>query len=274
MKRVIHWFRRDLRLHDNTGLSAALDAAPEVDAGLHPEPVARSSPLDRRAAPAISLWLAGSPRSESRNTRRPPDHPPGRRRTRNLGSCCTRRERRRFSSIATRTPLGGKWRKRSRRWPIRSGHPSHALQDIAIHERDEVLTGKGEPYRVFTPYSKAWRKLPKAGRPRRPRRIHTPPGIASLPLPTLDTGGCRPTRNHRSRRRRRRASGSMPSCAARSAITGSLRDFPVARQPPPGSRRTCATACSPRARSMRGRSMPREGATPERGGEASISLYQ
>ena len=30
MQRVIHWFRRDLRLHDNTALHASLRAAPEV----------------------------------------------------------------------------------------------------------------------------------------------------------------------------------------------------------------------------------------------------
>jgi deoxyribodipyrimidine photo-lyase len=30
MQRVIHWFRRDLRLYDNTALHAALGAAEEI----------------------------------------------------------------------------------------------------------------------------------------------------------------------------------------------------------------------------------------------------
>ncbi|MCX6976686.1 MAG: deoxyribodipyrimidine photo-lyase, partial [Verrucomicrobia bacterium] len=34
-------------------------------------------------------------------------------------------------------------------------------QDAAIHERDAVLTGEHTPFRVFTPYSKAWLKLDK-----------------------------------------------------------------------------------------------------------------
>jgi deoxyribodipyrimidine photo-lyase len=63
----------------------------------------------------------------------------------------------------------------------------HPVQDIAIHERDEILTGKGEPYRVFTPYSRAWRKLPKPPVHGAPRRVRTPAGIGSLPLPTLGT---------------------------------------------------------------------------------------
>jgi deoxyribodipyrimidine photo-lyase len=72
-----------------------------------------------------------------------------------------------------------------------AGAAVHGFKDIAIHERDEVLTGKGEPFRVFTPYARAWHKLPKPGVGAAPRRIHTPPDIGSLPLPTLKTWGLR-----------------------------------------------------------------------------------
>ena len=89
--------------------------------------------------------------------------------------------------IAIPTPLAGKWRKRSRPWLNQLGVSVHPVQDIAIHERDEILTGKGEPYRVFTPYSRAWRKLPKPPVHGAPRRVRTPAGIGSLPLPTLGT---------------------------------------------------------------------------------------
>ncbi|GAB4172492.1 MAG: deoxyribodipyrimidine photo-lyase [Terrimicrobiaceae bacterium] len=53
----------------------------------------------------------------------------------------------------------------------------------AIHERDEVLTGSGEPFRVFTPYSRAWAKLPKPAPLPKPRALNSPTSLPSLPLP-------------------------------------------------------------------------------------------
>jgi deoxyribodipyrimidine photo-lyase len=58
------------------------------------------------------------------------------------------------------------------------------FQDLCLHERDEVVTAKGEPFRVFTPYSKAWRKLPKAKAQPPPVSLTTPKEIHSLPCPT------------------------------------------------------------------------------------------
>ena len=63
----------------------------------------------------------------------------------------------------------------------------HALQDVAIHERDEVLTGGGTPFRVFTPYSKAWLKLEKPKPGPAIAKLSTPPSIPSDPLPSLAT---------------------------------------------------------------------------------------
>ena len=67
-----------------------------------------------------------------------------------------------------------------------------AVQDVAIHERDELLTGQGGPFRVFTPYARAWHKLPKPPAHGAPARISTPANIFSLPLPTLATWGLTP----------------------------------------------------------------------------------
>ena len=58
-------------------------------------------------------------------------------------------------------------------------------KDVAIHERDEVLTGAGETFRVFTPYSKAWAKLPKPAVGVRVKELVVPVGISSLPLPDV-----------------------------------------------------------------------------------------
>lgn len=62
-------------------------------------------------------------------------------------------------------------------------------KDVCIHERDEVLNGSGQPFRVFTPYSKAWDKLPRPEPVGKLRSLSVPPKIKSLPLPTLRTWG-------------------------------------------------------------------------------------
>lgn len=62
-------------------------------------------------------------------------------------------------------------------------------KDVAIHERDEVLTGAGETFRVFTPYSKAWAKLPKPAVGGRVKALVVPEGISSLPLPDVGHWG-------------------------------------------------------------------------------------
>ena len=67
----------------------------------------------------------------------------------------------------------------------RLGVTVHPHKDHALHERDEVLTGGGTPFRVFTPYARAWLKLDKPAPGRTLSRLSTPPKIASLDLPTL-----------------------------------------------------------------------------------------
>ncbi len=67
-----------------------------------------------------------------------------------------------------------------------------AHKDVAIHERDEVLTGVGETFRVFTPYSKAWAKLPKPAVGGRVKALVVPEGISSLPLPDIGHWGLGP----------------------------------------------------------------------------------
>ncbi|HEX8309873.1 MAG TPA: deoxyribodipyrimidine photo-lyase, partial [Chthoniobacteraceae bacterium] len=70
---------------------------------------------------------------------------------------------------------------------VAGGISIHSFKDIALHEREEVLTGTGQPYRVFTPYSRAWRLREKLQPSGTVSRISTPPDIPSLPLPTLAT---------------------------------------------------------------------------------------
>jgi deoxyribodipyrimidine photo-lyase len=50
----------------------------------------------------------------------------------------------------------------------------HSFKDAVAHEPDEVLTGKGAPYVVFTPYANAWKKLSHPLPFTRPRSFSTP----------------------------------------------------------------------------------------------------
>ena len=181
--RVIHWFRRDLRLTDNTALLAAHRAASEV----------------------IPLYIL----SDWENT-----HTwTGAKRQQFLSEC--------LESLANNLDyLGGKLIIRQgeaveqllklaeesgaeaiylnqdvdpfgqgieaelkKKAPI----PVFSYQDSVLHGVAEVLKGDGSPYRVYTPFSKRWLPLPKTNPAGRIENIKTPDGISSLPLPTLAT---------------------------------------------------------------------------------------
>jgi len=55
-----------------------------------------------------------------------------------------------------------------------AGVEVHSFKDVVVHEPDEVLTGKGEPYVVFTPYANAWKKLPHPSPFGKPKQFSTP----------------------------------------------------------------------------------------------------
>jgi len=71
--------------------------------------------------------------------------------------------------------FAGEWRVEAR-----------GFKDACLHERDEVLTAVGEPYRVFTPYAKAWNRLDKPMPSGRLRKLQTPDGMVCGPLPRLE----------------------------------------------------------------------------------------
>jgi deoxyribodipyrimidine photo-lyase len=191
MQRVIHWFRRDLRLHDNSALRAAAHAAPEVI------PVYILSQWRGEhhwtGAPR-QQFLCGSLDVLARNL----EKLGGRLIIRQgaadeeLGKLLGETGAAAIFFNRDPDPFGRRMEEKVAAVARSLGASAHDVKDIAIHERDEVLTGKGEPYRVFTPYSRAWRKLPKPATHAAPRRIRTPQGIRSLPLPTLATWGLEP----------------------------------------------------------------------------------
>jgi deoxyribodipyrimidine photo-lyase len=55
------------------------------------------------------------------------------------------------------------------------------FKDHVLHEPDEVLTGDGRPYVVFTPFANAWKRLPEPSPFTTPSRLTTP-DIKSGPI--------------------------------------------------------------------------------------------
>lgn len=186
MSTALHWFRRDLRLTDNTALTAALaqhdrvvpvfvvsiwqkkhrwTGAPRQEflcgclASIAKNLEAKGGRLIVRsgAADQVLIGLARETGADAIHFNRDPD------------------------------PFGRAMENQLAIAAEKLGIKTHAHQDIALHERDEVLTGSRSPFRVFTPYAKAWLKLDKRAPGRAIAKISTPPNIASEPLPTLAT---------------------------------------------------------------------------------------
>ncbi|MDE1171860.1 MAG: deoxyribodipyrimidine photo-lyase [Verrucomicrobium sp.] len=107
-----------------------------------------------------------------------------------------------------------------------------AWKDDVLHDGREVLKADGKPYVVFTPYSRAWRALPKEA-PLPAPRFRQPAGpLPEEPLPTLAELGftleADPARlafqgGERAGRDRLKAFAAGPLLRY-----GSLRDFPAA----------------------------------------------
>jgi deoxyribodipyrimidine photo-lyase len=186
MSTALHWFRRDLRLTDNTALAAAVAAHDHVV----PVYVVSTWKNEHRwtGAPRQE-FLCGCLASLAANL----ETKGGRLIVRNGAAdhelLTLAREVGAEAIYFNRDPdpFGRAMERKITAAAEKLGLKVHAHEDIAIHERDEVLTASGTPFRVFTPYAKAWLKLDKP----RPRRaiaaIATPPKIATDPLPTLST---------------------------------------------------------------------------------------
>ena len=139
---------------------------------------------------ALDAELAGSARRTAADgVRLIVRHGAGRRRDRRAwpASCTCRR------SSPTTTTTRTRWRATPRcaaRWPT-AASPCTPRKDHVIFERDEVLTGSGKPYTVFTPYKtrlagEARRLLPEA-----PTRSSAMPAALAPRAGRRRRAGCR-----------------------------------------------------------------------------------
>lgn len=180
---TIHWFRRDLRLADNTALA---HAAAEGER-LLPVFVLDDAILARRdtgaarvrfmlgciAALADALATAGSRLMVLRGD--PATVLPGLARAVGASAVHWNKDyepyaRARDARIAEALAAGGV---AARPW-----------KDQVMFEEGEILTSQGRPFTVYTPYARAWR-LRKPAAPRGTPRLPPPPAVdvTSTPLP-------------------------------------------------------------------------------------------
>ena len=186
MSLAIHWFRRDLRLTDNSALNAAIAASANVIpvyvtslwksvhqwtgaarqqflveclSSLHESLLKAGSRLIIREGDAVSALakLVQETGAKAVYTNRDPD------------------------------PFGQAIEAQLKVALEHLGVAFFCFKDHALHERDEVLTGSGSAFRVFTPYSKAWAKLPKPQPGPKVTHLKATVQPESLPLPTLAT---------------------------------------------------------------------------------------
>lgn len=184
---VIHWFRRDLRLTDNTALHQASRAAASV------VPVYVLSTWKGAhdwTGSARQRFLCGCIESLARNL-----EAIGSRLIIRAGRAEEELERLAKETGASAIyvnrdydPFGRETETRVRHMCARLGITLHDFKDRVLHEPDEVLTGDARPYRVFTPYGRNWLAQPKSAPLPKIRTLGTAPqaSLAGLVPPGLD----------------------------------------------------------------------------------------
>ncbi|MBL9154471.1 MAG: deoxyribodipyrimidine photo-lyase [Verrucomicrobiales bacterium] len=182
---AIHWFRRDLRLSDNTALWHASTASQAV---LPVYVVSDWQGAHHWTGPGRQHFLCGCLESLSRNLSTLDSRLVIRQGDPVAALEMLIRESRADAVYFNRDPdpHGRATEERVRRLCRSLGIAVHDYKDAVLHEPGEVLTGAGDPYRVYTPYSRAWFTQAKAGILGRPKQLGTAPEVASDPLPTLD----------------------------------------------------------------------------------------
>ena len=184
MPSVIHWFRRDLRIADNTALHHA----------------------SRQGHPVVPVYILSSWNKEHAWT--------GANRqhflcgcldslSKNIGTIDGKLIIREGDSISVLKklaketdataihfnrdpdPFGKAVEKKLVSLCEELGIECQGHDDIALHTPNEIFTGSDKPYKVFTPYYNNWATRDKPTPLSKPNDLNTPEGIPSMDLPTV-----------------------------------------------------------------------------------------
>jgi deoxyribodipyrimidine photo-lyase len=159
VKTVIHWFRRDLRVSDNTALSGAAKRAEQIIPVFIFEDAFRTGPDVGAARLAFLLQSVESLRKnlfELGHT---------------LVIRCGKSEEilpQLCEEVGAQAVFANKryepyTQRRDERITtalLKIGVGLELFKDAVVWEETEILTQQGKPYTVFTPYSKAWKAKP------------------------------------------------------------------------------------------------------------------
>ncbi|MFD2257324.1 cryptochrome/photolyase family protein [Luteolibacter algae] len=181
---VIHWFRRDLRISDNTALFHASRCSQPVI------PVYFLSSWKKKhfwTGANRQHFLCGSLASLSKNLE-------------TIGGTLTIREGGAIAELeklihetkATAIyfnrdpdPFGRRMEQELSDLCSKLGVECYGHDDIALHNPEEIKTQSGTPYKVFTPYYNNWKSLEKPSPHPKPRVLNTPKGVTSMDLPSV-----------------------------------------------------------------------------------------
>jgi deoxyribodipyrimidine photo-lyase len=191
MPSAIHWFRRDLRILDNTAL---VHASREHDAVV---PVYLPSEWRKDhswTGPKRQHFLAGSLASLDRNLRtrggrlivRTGDP------LEKLGELVRETGATAIHFNRDPDPHGKAVERRLAEKCLEWGVECRGWDDVTLHAPEQVLTQGGAPYRVYTPYSKNWLSLEKPAPLPLPKDLATPEKPGSEALPTVAHWGLEP----------------------------------------------------------------------------------
>jgi deoxyribodipyrimidine photo-lyase len=179
---VIHWFRRDLRLQDNTALQAALDSGQPVVPLFVFDPAILKSP--RHSVPRLAFMLRALDSLDQT--------------LRGYGAHLLIRHGHPVAvirDVAAQTGADALYfnrdytpyaRLRDRQVSAEAGIPGHAYDDAAILPPQAVLKDNDEPYTVYSPYLRKWKTIHKQAETGfRPGRFHNLNGIEGQAVPGL-----------------------------------------------------------------------------------------
>jgi len=188
MRRVIHWFRRDLRVTDNTALWHASNKGDEI---IPVYILSRWKSHHPWTGPNRQEFLCGCLESLSKNL-----EAVGGRLILRAGAPVQELEKLVRETHAAAIYFNRGTDSYSVKVQQQLEILSEKLQievfgykDTTIFEPNEVLTKEGHPFRVFTPFAKEWHQQEKPSLSPKIRTLLTPSTVSSLPLPTLDFWG-------------------------------------------------------------------------------------
>jgi deoxyribodipyrimidine photo-lyase len=190
MNIAIHWFRADLRLHDNNALHAACASAEAVIPIFIFDPAILQAPDNGAPITAFMLKMLESLRDDiaAAGGRLIFRHGPV---LEELQSVF--RETKAQSLFYNRDyePHARERDAAVEKWARGAGIEVRSFKDGVVHEPDEVLKDDGKPYGVFTAYARKWRL--RSRDPVLPTvKFHSPPGLLqprSVAFPSLKSLG-------------------------------------------------------------------------------------